>query len=115
MTAAGNNNYYDSSKSKYLAAGIVMLAAGSSLAVVLNVQGAACLTQLARLDSGDGGGGGSSMPPSPATAAAGRDELERNCFIVTNSYTYSLFAAVIGAVLVAYHYYRKDRDKKKRH
>jgi hypothetical protein len=73
--------------------GIVLLAAGASSAVLLNAQGASCLSQLARLDR-------SAMP-------AGTAHLERDCFIITNSYVYSLFAAVIGAAVLAYWYWKK--------
>ncbi|MGI0019631.1 MAG: hypothetical protein ACREAY_04090 [Nitrososphaera sp.] len=79
--------------SKYFLIGMVLLAAGATSAVLLNVQGASCLSQLARLDR-------STMP-------AGAADLERDCFIVTNSYVYSLFAAVIGAAVLAYWYWKK--------
>jgi hypothetical protein len=38
---------------------------------------------------------------------AGTAHLERDCFIITNSYVYSLFAAVIGAAVLAYWYWKK--------
>lgn len=79
--------------SKYFIMGIVLLAAGASSAVLLNLQGASCLSQLAGLDR-------SAMP-------AGAADLERDCFIITNSYVYSLFAAVIGAAVLAYWFWKK--------
>lgn len=79
--------------SKYFIIGIVLLAVGASSAVLLNIQGASCLSQLARLDR-------SFMP-------AGAAHLERDCFIITNSYFYSLFATVIGAAVLAYWYWKK--------
>jgi hypothetical protein len=82
--------------SRYLVAGLVLLAGGASLAVVLNVMGASCLTNLARLDR-------STLQPQAV------DDLERNCFIITNSYVYSLFAAAIGAIILAY-WRRKKRQ-----
>ena len=79
--------------SKYFIVGIMLSAAGASSALLLNVQGASCLSQLATLDQ-------SAMP-------AGAAALERDCFIVTNSYVYSLFATVIGAAVLAYWYWKK--------
>lgn len=81
---------------KYLITGLALLAAGASLAVILNVMGASCLTSLARLD-------GSTLQPQVV------DDLERNCFIITNSYVYSLFAAAIGGIILAY-WHRKKRQ-----
>ncbi len=79
----------------YLVAGILMVALSGSAAIVLNVLGAACLTQLARIDRS------SIMTESV-------DELERNCFIITNSYVYSLFGVVAGAILLVY-WYKKNK------
>jgi hypothetical protein len=84
-----NNN---SNSSKYFIIGIVLLAAGASAAVLLNLLGASCLSLLARLD-----------PAVPGPAA----DLERDCFVITNSYVYSLFAAVIGAVILVYWRWKK--------
>ena len=79
--------------SKYFLIGIVLFAAGASAAIFLNGQGASCLSQLARLDR-------SAVP-------SGAADLERDCFILTNSYVYSLFAAVIGGGVLAYWYWKK--------
>lgn len=75
----------------------MLVAAGGSLAVVLNAQGASCLAQLAAVDR--------SAFPSEAL-----QDMERNCAIVTNSYVYSLFAAVAGAVVLAIGYKKKKRQ-----
>jgi hypothetical protein len=82
---------------KYLAAGAGLLVAGSVAAVLLNIQGASCLTQLARVDR--------SAFPSDAL-----EQMERDCFIVTNSYVYSLFAAAAGAVVLGYWYFKRRRQ-----
>jgi hypothetical protein len=75
-------------QSKYLLAGVALAAVGGALAVYLNVQGAACLTQLASIDR-------SAFP------AAGIGQMERNCAIITNSYVYSLFAVAAGIIVLA--------------
>lgn len=71
-----------------------MMAASGSAAIFLNMLGASCLTQLARIDR------------SLTTESV--EELERNCFIITNSYVYSLFGVVAGAIMLAY-WYKKNQ------
>lgn len=84
-------------QTKYLVTGVALVAVGGSLALFLNLQGYACLSQLASIDR-------STYPP------AALDELERNCFIATNSYVYSLFAVVAGAIVLVVGYRKKRRD-----
>jgi hypothetical protein len=62
-------------QTKYLLTGIALVAAGGGLAIFLNFQGYSCLSQLAVINR-------STYPP------AALDELEHNCFIITNSYVY---------------------------
>lgn len=81
---------------RYLAAGAALLVAGGVAAVLLNIQGASCLTQLARVDR-------SAFPPDVL------EQMEQNCFVITNSYVYSLFAAVAGAVVLGYWYFNRRR------
>ncbi|MER3408096.1 MAG: hypothetical protein C4292_04935 [Nitrososphaera sp.] len=74
---------------RHLVVGLVLASAGSLLAIVLNFMGASCLSELARLQNRQ-------EEPLPTRFA----ELERDCFIITNSYVYSLFAAIAGAVIL---------------
>jgi hypothetical protein len=74
-------------------AGAGLLIAGSIAAVLLNFQGASCLTQLAGMDR-------STFSPDVI------ETIERDCFIVTNSYVYSLFVAVAGASILSYWFFR---------
>jgi hypothetical protein len=87
---------------RYLVAGLALASAGSLLAVVLNFMGASCLSDLARLENRPEG-------PLPARFA----ELERDCFIITNSYVYSLFAAIAGTVLIVV-YRLKSKNRRPR-
>lgn len=82
---------------KYLLAGSALLVAGGLAAVLLNFQGAVCLTQLARVDQ-------SAFPPDVI------ESMERDCFVITNSYVYSLFAALAGAVVLGYWYFKRHRQ-----
>ena len=74
-----------------------MLVAGGVAAVLLNIQGASCLTQLARVDR--------SAFPSGVI-----EQMEQDCFVITNSYVYSLFAAVAGAVVLGYGYFKRRKQ-----
>lgn len=81
---------------KYLAAGAGLLVAGSVSAVLLNVEGASCLMQLARVDR-------SAFPPDVL------EQAEQNCFVITNSYVYSLFAAITGVIILGYGYFKRRK------
>lgn len=72
---------------RYLHIGIIILAMSGAAAVFLNFQGVACLTAIARADR---------QIYSQQTL----EEMERSCFIITNSYVYSLFGVIAGAILV---------------
>lgn len=74
-----------------------MLVAGSVASILLNIQGASCLTQLSRVDR-------SAFPPDVL------ERMEQDCFVITNSYVYSLFAAAAGAVVLGYWYFKKRRQ-----
>jgi hypothetical protein len=81
-------------QSKYLLVGIALAAVGGALATYLNMQGVACLTQLANIDRA-------------AFPSAEFEQLESNCAIVTNSYVYSLFAVVAGVIVLAVGRFKK--------
>jgi hypothetical protein len=81
---------------RYLQVGIITLGISGAAAIFLNFQGYACLSDLARIDR-------SVITPERL------DELERNCFIITNSYVYSLFGVVIGIVLIVFWYAKKRK------
>ena len=85
------------SASKYLYSGVVILAASGAVAIYLNFQGFRCLTDLDRLDT-------SVVPPGVI------EEMERNCAIITNSYVYSIYGVVAGAVLVVAGFMKKRKD-----
>ncbi|HEX2557878.1 MAG TPA: hypothetical protein VHK86_06110 [Nitrososphaera sp.] len=83
---------------RYLQVGIITLGISGAAAIFLNFQGYACLSDLAKADQ-------SVITPENL------DELERNCFIITNSYVYSLFGVVIGIVLIVFWYAKKKKSK----
>ena len=84
---------------KYLHFGVITLTISGAAAVYLNFEGVKCLTILGR---------------STETVNS-QQELERTsayCFIVTNSYVYSLFGVAVGGILLAFwvHKRRAIRD-----
>jgi hypothetical protein len=71
---------------KYLHAGIIAIALSGASAVYLNFEGARCLGALSR-----------------ETASYSQDQIRdetAKCFLVTNSYVYSLFGIVVGVILL---------------
>jgi hypothetical protein len=84
---------------KYFVVGIVLLAVGGSAAVVLNIQGFACLTELSRIQNN-----GELVPGSIG-------DLEARCSIITNSYVYSLFAAIAGATVLVAGFMKRRKAK----
>jgi hypothetical protein len=72
---------------KYIYIGAITLAASGGAAIYLNFQGIKCLTDLAQADR--------SM-----LTAEHWEEMERNCFIITNSYVYSIYGIIIGIILI---------------
>ncbi len=81
---------------RYLQVGAILVGISGAADIYLNFQGIACLTDLAREDS--------------STIMTDRlDELQRNCFIITNSYVYSIFGVIIGITLIVLGYLKKRR------
>ena len=89
-----------SAADRYLHVGVIVLAISGAAAIYLNFQGASCLAALGRAD------GNSIFSPRQA------EELERNCFIVTNAYVYSLFGVGAGAILVILWLAKKRNSKR---
>jgi hypothetical protein len=83
---------------RYLHVGAIILGISSALALYLNFQGVACL--IALRDIGD-------QTISPQRI----EEMERDCFIVTNSYVYSLFGAVAGIILIVIWFAKKEKKR----
>ncbi|HWS19965.1 MAG TPA: hypothetical protein VN239_04705 [Nitrososphaera sp.] len=67
--------------------GAITLAASGAVAIYLNFQGIKCLSDLAQVDR-------SLLTPERL------EQMERNCFIITNSYVYSLYGVIAGIILI---------------
>jgi uncharacterized membrane protein len=72
---------------KYIYVGAITLAASGGAAIYLNFQGVKCLSDLAESDRS-------------TLTAEHLEEMEKNCFIITNSYVYSIYGIIIGIVLI---------------
>jgi hypothetical protein len=82
---------------KYLKIGLLLLVTSGIMAIYLNNEGFNCLSKLNKKEIN------SSYP------AETLEGLARYCFFVTNSYVYSLFGIVIGAMIITV-WYSKYRN-----
>jgi hypothetical protein len=76
-------------KNKYLKIGLLLLVASGIMAIYLNNEGFNCLSKLSK------NGKGSFDDESKAV-----EEARWYCFFITNSYVYSLFGVLIGAIII---------------
>jgi hypothetical protein len=81
---------------KYLKIGLLMVIASGVSAVYLDVEGFDCLSKLSKVQRSE-------------VIVENLLDLERNCFIITNSYVYSLFGVIIGVILIVIWYTRYRR------
>jgi len=63
------------------------LAASGAIAIYLNFQGFRCLSDLAQVDRS-------------VLTSERLEEMQSNCFIITNSYVYSIYGVIIGIILM---------------
>jgi hypothetical protein len=82
---------------RYIYIGTIILAASGAVAIYLNFQGIKCLSDLVQVDR-------SVFDPERL------EEMERNCFIITNSYVYSLYVVIIGITLIIIGLVKKRKD-----
>lgn len=72
---------------KYIYVGAITLAASGGAAIYLNFQGVKCLSDLVQVDRS-------------ILTAEQLEKMESNCFIITNSYVYSVYGIIIGIILI---------------
>ena len=75
-------------KNKYLKIGLLLLIASGIMAIYLSNEGFNCLSKLSRREK------------DSFTADVTLEGLASYCFFITNSYVYSLFGVVIGAITI---------------
>lgn len=88
---------YAGTTSKYLQSGVVVLGICGVAAIYLNFEGVKCLTELSK-DNDD------------IESLQTLEDSAADCFVITNSYVYSLFGVVAGLLLVAVWAFRRKRD-----
>jgi hypothetical protein len=87
------NMYLIVIKNKYLKIGLLLLVISGIAAIYLNNEGFNCLSKLNRKEV-----------DSFQTADETSEGLAGYCFFVTNSYVYSLFGIIIGALIITVWY-----------
>lgn len=71
---------------KYLHAGVIALAISGASAIYLNFEGVKCLTTLSGYNE--------------TVNSREIEQASASCFVITNSYVYSLFGVVAGLIMV---------------
>jgi hypothetical protein len=79
-----------------------MLIISAILSLFLNSQSFNCLTKLSEYYNSP-----LEIDPQNNTTI----DLQRNCFIITNSYVFSVFGIIIGVIILIVGYWKKKKNK----
>lgn len=79
-----------------------MLIISAILSLFLNFQSFNCLTKLSEYYNSP-----LEIDPQNNTTI----DLQRNCFIITNSYVFSVFGIIIGVIILIIGYWKKKKNK----
>ena len=79
-----------------------MLIISVVLSLFLNFQSFNCLTKLSEYYNSP-----LEIDPQNKTTV----DLQRNCFIITNSYVFSVFGILIGVIILLVGYWKKKKNK----
>ena len=79
-----------------------MLTISAILSLFLNFQSFNCLTKLSEYYNSP-----LEIDPQNNTTI----DLQRNCFIITNSYVFSVFGIIIGVMILIVGYWKKKKNK----
>jgi hypothetical protein len=79
-----------------------MLIISIVLSLFLNFQSFNCLTKLSEYYNSP-----LEIDPQNKTTV----DLQRNCFIITNSYVFSVFGILIGVIILLVGYWKKKKNK----
>jgi hypothetical protein len=82
--------------------GSFMLIISAILSLFLNFQSFNCLTKLSEYYNSP-----LEIDPQNNTTI----DLQRNCFIITNSYVFSVFGIIIGVIILIVGYWKKKKNK----
>jgi hypothetical protein len=79
-----------------------MLIISAILSLFLNFQSFNCLTKLSEYYNSP-----LEIDPQNNTTI----DLQRNCFIITNSYVFSVFGIIIGVIILIVGYWKKKKNQ----
>jgi hypothetical protein len=79
-----------------------MLIISTILSLFLNFQSFSCLTKLSEYYNSP-----LEIDPQNNTTI----DLQRNCFIITNSYVFSVFGIIIGVIVLIVGYWKKKKNQ----
>jgi hypothetical protein len=79
-----------------------MLIISAILSLFLNFESFNCLTKLSEYYNSP-----LEIDPQNNTTI----DLQRNCFIITNSYVFSVFGIIIGVIILIVGYWKKKKNK----
>lgn len=79
-----------------------MLIISAILSLFLNFQSFNCLTKLSEYYNSP-----LEIDPQNNTTV----DLQRNCFIITNSYVFSVFGIIIGVIILIVGYWKKKKNQ----
>jgi hypothetical protein len=79
-----------------------MLTISAILSLFLNFQSFNCLTKLSEYYNSP-----LEIDPQNNTTI----DLQRNCFIITNSYVFSVFGIIIGVIILIVGYWKKKKNQ----
>jgi hypothetical protein len=79
-----------------------MLIISAILSLFLNFQSFNCLTKLSEYYNSP-----IEIDPQNNTTI----DLQRNCFIITNSYVFSVFGIIIGVIILIVGYWKKKKNQ----
>lgn len=94
--------YLFTPRNNYIRIGLLLLITFSLLSIYLNIQGFNCLSKLSQYYNEDNN--------QHTVNNTSIQELEFQCFIITNSYVYSIFGIIIGIILIVFYYFKKRKN-----
>jgi hypothetical protein len=89
-----------SRRNRYYTIGSFILIINAILSIYLNFQSYNCLTKLSEYYNSQ-----VEINPQNTTIV----DLQRNCFIITNSYVFSIFGVIIGVIIILIGYWKKRK------
>lgn len=94
--------YFFTPRNNYIRVGLLLLITFSFLSIYLNIQGFNCLLKLSQYYNDHNN--------ELAFNDTLIQDLEFQCFVITNSYVYSIFGIIIGIILIVFYLFKKRKN-----